>query len=543
MRKRPEKMLKKNKAEVMELTLSGFQAFKNSSSIPISLVTLIYGPNSAGKSAIYDALAFLRRFFPGKDRTAGEEEWPFLDAESRRYALAGDWHREQNEKYGGGPLALSATFSCPDYLVFNTELMTRRFLPYELLNSQRGASAIVKAKVEFVGPWDKTRLNISFELNGTPLYRFKEGELVAFNIEHPVYGQEGAKLPRCFRGKGELSPVLIGPWAEVRGNISMAGPLKLSMEHLARAINPRDIAPSNPLVWYEALSEFSFVHNLLLEKLVQVTHEACSFDLVDASRHIPKAPELTFALTKDCELADPASLHFRLESDNTYLEVARSATALALRTPAKTSRSKRLADDGFLAANINKSLANHLFTERGYQLDVELTKVSPANHTNLTRKKTPAWLVNLCLRDSAGRRLAFTDVGSGMGYVLPAIVALWTTRQCFVQQPELHLHPALQASLGDALIEAANSGRSLLVETHSEHVLLRILKRIRQTNSDPALAQGYPIHPQSISIIYCDPNPDGTTRAIALKVTSDGQFIGRWPRGFFAERDGELFDE
>ena len=149
----------------------------------------------------------------------------------------------------------------------------------------------------------------------------------------------------------------------------------------------------------------------------------------------------------------------------------------------------------------------------------------------------------MCLRDSEGRKLAFTDVGSGLGYVLPVIVAFWTKQQCFVQQPELHLHPALQASLGDAIIEATNNGRSLLVETHSEHILLRILKRVRQTNSDPLRAGAYRIDPSAISIIYCEPSPDGSTHAVSLKVTSEGEFIGRWPRGFFAERDGELFDE
>lgn len=536
-------MPRKNSAQLIELNLSGFQAFKKASSIPIAPITLIYGPNSAGKSAIYDALALLRHFFSATAQTSGGTEWPFLDASSRRYALATDWHREQDEKYSDEPLVLSVTFASPDYRVFDPQLMTHRYLPFALINSQHGGSAIIKATVEFMGPWDQTRFNISIELNGTPLYRFREGDLAAFNIKHPAFGEEGARLPKCSQGQGNLSPVFIGSWAEIRGNVSMAGAHQISWENLAKSLNPRDAAPVNPHVWYEALMEFAFVHNLLLGQLVRITHDACSFDLVEASRHIPKATELTFALTKDCEVADPASLYFQLNSDIRYFEVACSATALALKSSSKPSRRKRLADNGLLATNINQSLTDHLYTERGYRLDVELTKVSPEGQTNRIRKQTPAWLVNLCLRDSAGRRLAFTDVGSGIGYVLPAIVALWTTRQCFLQQPELHLHPALQASLGDALIEAASNGRSLLIETHSEHILLRILKRIRQTNSDPVRAGAYRIDPRDISIIYCDPSPDGTTRAVTLKLTPEGEFVGRWPRGFFPERDGELFDE
>jgi hypothetical protein len=516
-----------NNAQIIELTLSGFQAFKKSSSIPISPITLIYGPNSAGKSAIYDALALLRQFFSGASQANGAAEWPFLDALSRRYALASDWHREQNEKYSTEPLTLSVTFSCPDYQVFDPQLMALRYFPFDLLNSRNGKSEIIKATVEFTSPWDRTKLNVTLELDGTPLYRFKEGELVAFNLNHPVFGDEGAILPVCSKHKGNSSPVLIGSWAEIRGNVSMVGPHQVTMDHLAKSLNPKNRTPNNPLVWYESLFEFAQVHNLLLGQLTKITHDACSFDLVEASRHIPTANELTFALTKDFEVADPKALHFQLNSDIRYLQVACSVTALTLEASSKGSRRKRVADDGLLATKINQSLADHLYTERGYRLDVELTKVSPDDHTNFIRKQTPAWLINLCLRDSAGRRLAFTDVGSGIGYVLPAIIALWTTRQCFVQQPELHLHPALQTSLGDVLIEAANNSRSLLVETHSEHILLRILKRIRQTNSDPVRAGAYRIDPNTVSIVYCEPNPDGTTRAVALKITSNGEFVGR----------------
>jgi hypothetical protein len=69
------------------------------------------------------------------------------------------------------------------------------------------------------------------------------------------------------------------------------------------------------------------------------------------------------------------------------------------------------------------------------------------------------------------------------------------------------------------------------------------MKRIRQTNLDPLRAGAYQINPATVSIIYCEPNSDGSTRVISLKLSPEGEFIGRWPKGFFAERDMELFDE
>lgn len=532
-------MVNKSDFQLIELTVSGFQAFRMPSSIPISPVTLIYGPNSAGKSAIHDALALINRFYGGGQK----QKWPFLDSSSRRYVLADDWHRESDEKYSADPLLLSVVFECPDYLIFDPQLVTNKYLPFELLNPAFGAKSRIKSTVEFEGPWDRTKVHITFELNGVPIYKFREGQQAAINIDHPAFGAQGAKLPKCTLGKNGLSPVLMGAWAELCGDVHMSGPHNLSWEDLAKRLNPRDKAPSNPHIWYEALMEFCFVHNLIADKLARLTSEACYCEIVEASRKIPNSRDLTFALTSICEVADPANLNMQLSGDMRYFPVASSAAASAIRNSGKSTRPKNLSDNGVLAKHINQSLADHLYTDRGYRLDVELTKLSPDGQTRLTRDRLPAWIATLCLRDSAGRRHAFTDVGSGLGYVLPAVVALCTSQQCFVQQPELHLHPALQTSLGDALIESAKAGRALFIETHSEHILLRIMKRIRQTNSDALRAGAYQIESEKVSIIYCEPSPDGTTRAISLRLNSEGEFIGRWPRGFFAERDRELFDE
>jgi predicted ATPase len=46
-----------------------------------------------------------------------------------------------------------------------------------------------------------------------------------------------------------------------------------------------------------------------------------------------------------------------------------------------------------------------------------------------------------------------------------------------------------------------------------------------------------------VCVLYFDPSPDGTTSVKRLRITEDGEFMDRWPRGFFAERDQELLDE
>jgi predicted ATPase len=51
------------------------------------------------------------------------------------------------------------------------------------------------------------------------------------------------------------------------------------------------------------------------------------------------------------------------------------------------------------------------------------------------------------------------------------------------------------------------------------------------------------LNPTRISVLYFDPQQDGSTKVRKIRLTEDGEFIDRWPRGFFEERGRELFDE
>jgi hypothetical protein len=143
-----------------------------------------------------------------------------------------------------------------------------------------------------------------------------------------------------------------------------------------------------------------------------------------------------------------------------------------------------------------------------------------------------------------GATVSHRDVGIGISQVLPVLVMAYGSRGKILamEQPEIHLHPALQAELGDVFIEAALGERknTFILETHSEHLILRLLRRIRET-SDSELAEGLtPIRPEDIAVIYVQPGPRGS-EAVELHVTTDGDFKNKWPDGFFAERAQELF--
>lgn len=158
--------------------------------------------------------------------------------------------------------------------------------------------------------------------------------------------------------------------------------------------------------------------------------------------------------------------------------------------------------------------------------------------------------VRLRLRDvSGGTVVSPSDVGVGISQMVPVVVACIRHQAGLIaiEQPELHIHPAIQVGMGDLFIETTHGPKlaigpepTLLIETHSEHIMLRLLRRIRERTIG-SLPPGAPeLQAQDLSVIYVE-SSDGGGRFKNIRVDEDGDFIDRWPKGFFDERDEELF--
>ncbi len=136
------------------------------------------------------------------------------------------------------------------------------------------------------------------------------------------------------------------------------------------------------------------------------------------------------------------------------------------------------------------------------------------------------------------------DIGYGLSQLLPVIVAALDTKTGFVsvEEPESNIHPAFQVVLADLFISRAkaNPGALFLIETHSEHLMLRCLRRIRQT-SDGELTEGDPsLRPDEIAVHFVEPS-EGSPRYHRIRIDADGEFLDPWPRGFFSERMKEVY--
>jgi predicted ATPase len=157
----------------------------------------------------------------------------------------------------------------------------------------------------------------------------------------------------------------------------------------------------------------------------------------------------------------------------------------------------------------------------------------------------------VALRDfDKGIIVAPSDVGVGISQMIPVVVGCLAKKVgglLAVEQPELHIHPAVQVGIGDLIIHAIgvetgfpSSGKSMLIETHSEHIMLRLLRRIRET-TEGNLPPGAPaLTADALSVIYVEGDKQGV-QFRQLGIDPEGEFRDRWPNGFFEERAGELF--
>lgn len=142
----------------------------------------------------------------------------------------------------------------------------------------------------------------------------------------------------------------------------------------------------------------------------------------------------------------------------------------------------------------------------------------------------------LRLRDlrRQGVEVGFSDVGFGISQVLPVVCQLLLNKNAVitVEQPELHVHPALQAEIGELFVYSAQVLRNqLIVETHSEHLALRLQRCVRHRREG--------ISPDTFSLVYLDA-PNAETTAQPLPLGKAGELTVTPPQGWFLERLHEL---
>ena len=134
-------------------------------------------------------------------------------------------------------------------------------------------------------------------------------------------------------------------------------------------------------------------------------------------------------------------------------------------------------------------------------------------------------------RTAESASVFLTDVGFGVSQILPVLVLLFYVPEgstVILEQPEIHLHPAVQAGLADVFIDAIKRRKlQIVLESHSEHLLQRLQRRMAEEV----------IAPDDIKL-YFTSIEEGKSKLTPLQLDEYGN-INNWPEGFFGDTMGE----
>lgn len=185
---------------------------------------------------------------------------------------------------------------------------------------------------------------------------------------------------------------------------------------------------------------------------------------------------------------------------------------------------------------------NHWFSQFDVLYDIHARKLDEASFAGefIVIELMPLDKEGVIVDEDFAVTLA--DVGYGINQILPVIIEGIASQEgsiLCVEQPEIHLHPRLQANIADLMIDTIadepGKRKQWIVETHSELLITRIQRRIREGK----------IKSEDVSVLYVDPDDEHTegSAIIPLRVDENGDFIDHWPHGFFDEAFNELTAE
>lgn len=174
----------------------------------------------------------------------------------------------------------------------------------------------------------------------------------------------------------------------------------------------------------------------------------------------------------------------------------------------------------FLSSQKNKKIIKKL----NYWLDKKFKIVHDLEIEDIDKSKTIKSLVAKTVRK--GPAINLSSMGCGISQIVPIIIQTLNLPKggcLIVEQPEIHLHPKAQADLADLFIQSSKENKQFIIETHSEHFILRIRRRIAESKIDPS----------KVKLFFMQRKGEG----IEIEQCSfkDNGHFEKWPKGFFEE--------
>lgn len=576
--------------------LENFQSLRAPVYIKMAGITMLYGPNSAGKSSVLDALDFIRKINDDDENDYKTEYlWRTLCSDDTRLGIS---YRAMTINKTDGPRQSSwiereVNYSSPHIDFFDELINKEVFIEF----SQGGDTIKVgvegKPLFEIHGFSQRRPYNEDF----TPAISDEEvedaeycdreirGRLTVYH-ENPHLPSLLPDLQRFYlvasrqQGRRTATSKSTFRWRWNTKKIENSQDLQMMFEDNESSFSIRGIELIDES-WrsgnrrfaiemdYEAdkyLRKTDLKENSKIQKKIALTGEQSTRlwlldQLKDISQLIDAIVEgLRYQVCVAIKHSRVPGNRGVINSDvpayatkgfgySQLVSESQNLSHVALYAEARSEYSKSLKyvyeEDPMGGDFINEALTRYMSSLNGYRVnaDVHIAKPKFKNKARLHpwHPHNKNSLVFLNVQDSSGRILGFQEVGSGISYILPIFTSLWASTLSFVEQPELHLHPAAQCELGDVFVAAKNLGSFSVIESHSEHLLLRILRRIRETTAGTLKDKSTTLSCDELKIYYFNPSPGQGTSVYEIRVDRFGELLNRWPGGFFAERDQELF--
>ncbi|MYC06243.1 MAG: DUF3696 domain-containing protein [Chloroflexi bacterium] len=496
--------------------LRNFKAFGDEmQEAPLSKITLIYGPNSGGKSSIIQALLLLKQSHEGHYNQGAMELIP-----RGRYADLGSFPSLIHKHDIDLELGIKVEFDAEERaLTRSLPIPTRRNRSFRFRKRfTEGLSGCVDL-IFVAEPSDDSDSKDSSELSSVG-YRlthdYNEGMALDIQLE----------LERNFAEPSDNGDSLETPKFNWQNSDSIDSFAKFAAENLTSLIrHDRDDVAQNSMTRAEwsSLLENSSVETALYAYGLPYTIRP----FIETGTFTPRSNRLTIPLMAD----------YRYNMDRiTYLGPLRSYPERLYTVSGGGRESTGIRGEftphilHYNPSNVVGSV-NEWFKK--FRISYELD-TSPLGSPELAGEH-----ITIALKDEHTKtRVTLADVGFGINQLLPVIIEGIASPEdsiICVEQPEIHIHPRLQAHLADLMIDTIADEpvkrKQWIVETHSELLILRLQRRIREGE----------INSEDVSVLYVNPGQNGSTIEV-LRLDEEGDFIDAWPHGFFDEGFNELMD-
>lgn len=541
---------------ITKVIIENFKGIRDRVEIPIRPITLLFGGNSSGKTTVLHALLYLRELLERQNADADRVIGGGLEVHF------GGFHQLVHNHDDARKVTIGVEFS----------LDADGLEPFPVFNSLRNWNSLEQSEdrvvIDGVTGVDTVQIEVTVGLSGTTkkpsVLSFSvsiNGEFFAeisgelglqailhkVNTDHSIFA---AQYPEGEYPEGDSNPISSSLEAAFGGS-KFIGP---------DSISPAGIALGHSVIptWGQTL-EFEieddtgegesigapFTKSLLSQLIVRpgelVYHHLQSYRHLGPIRTIP----------------DLSSKAQRSPDPDRWIDGMAAWDLL----------SKDAGKKGELIEKVDRYLKDDDRLNLGYSLGrkhvLDFSLDSPFSQLLQRYSASPDdfdsdSLLNRELQEFLGEtpnhKLTLTDlrrdvsvdpsnIGAGVSQVIPVLVSVLDTKSkvTAIEQPELHLHPAVQCALADLFVRATrvSDERFFLLESHSEHLLLRLMRRMRETQKGDTPSDDLLLGPDGITILFVETH-EGRSVYREMPLNERGELIKAWPGGFFEEDMNEL---